>query len=121
MLALGAEGLRGLRPNRLRPERRGDEAAHHQRQDEGRDTNDANPEVLQPHLEWSAKGKTDSMRLFSMPNRGYVLRAVHRICKLAGVPIVPAHGLRGTHARLAVAAGLSGELVAASFGHESFA
>ena len=44
-----------------------------------------------------------------------------RICIAAGVPTVPAHGLRGTHARLAVEAGISGDVVAASLGHESFA
>jgi len=35
--------------------------------------------------------------------------------------LVPAHGLRGTHARLAVEAGISGDVLAASLGHESFA
>jgi len=34
---------------------------------------------------------------------------------------VPAHGLRGTHARLAVEAGISGDVMAASLAHESFA
>jgi len=54
-------------------------------------------------------------------NRHWVLRSVRRICATAGVPSVPAHGLRGTHARLAVEAGISGDVVAASLGHESFA
>lgn len=33
---------------------------------------------------------------------------------------MPPHGLRGTHGRLAVEAGISGDVVAASLGHESF-
>jgi integrase len=45
---------------------------------------------------------------------------VQRICKAAGVPTVPAHGLRGTHATLAVCAGATSHLVAAALGHESF-
>jgi integrase len=44
---------------------------------------------------------------------------VRRICKLAGVPVVCPHGLRGTHASLAMAAGASSALVAKSLGHAS--
>jgi hypothetical protein len=36
-------------------------------------------------------------------------------------PIVGPHGLRGTHATLAVEAGVTGDVVAAALGHESFA
>jgi integrase len=36
------------------------------------------------------------------------------------VPIISAHGLRGTHGRLALEAGISSEVGAASLGHESF-
>jgi integrase len=39
----------------------------------------------------------------------------------AKVPIVSPHDLRGTHGRLALEAGISGDVVAASLGHESFA
>jgi integrase len=79
------------------------------------------PAVLQPLLQMLAKGKEPSDRLFGSVNRHWVLRSVKRICTVSGVPLVPAHGLRGTHARLAVEAGLSGDLVAASLGHENFA
>ena len=41
--------------------------------------------------------------------------------RLANLPVVSTHGLRGTHASLAVATGISSEAVAASLGHESFA
>ena len=68
-----------------------------------------------------AEGKQPSDRIFGVVNRHWVLRSVKRICAAAGVPVVPAHGLRGTHARLAVEAGISGDVVAASLGHESFA
>lgn len=79
------------------------------------------PAVLQPLLQELAKEKSSTERLFGDVDRHWVLRAVQRICRGAGVPIVPAHGLRGTHARLAVEAGISGNVVAASLGHESFA
>lgn len=68
-----------------------------------------------------AENQPPSRRIFgSDANRHWVLRQVHRVCKAAGVPVVPAHGLRGTHATLAVAAGATGDVVAAALGHESF-
>lgn len=48
-----------------------------------------------------------------------IYRRTHRICKAAGVPLVCPHGLRGTHASLARAAGATGELVSAALGHAS--
>jgi integrase len=47
--------------------------------------------------------------------------AVRRICCAAKTPIVGPHGLRGTHATLAVQAGVTGDAVARALGHESFA
>lgn len=44
---------------------------------------------------------------------------MQRICVLADVPLVSAHGLRGTHATLATEAGLSGFAVARALGHTS--
>jgi integrase len=79
------------------------------------------PPVLQPLLKALADGKQPGDRIFGAVHRHWVLRSVKRICTAAGVPVVPAHGLRGTHARLAVEAGISGDVVAASLGHESFA
>ena len=79
------------------------------------------PPVLQPLLKALADGKQPSDRIFGAVNRHWVLHSVKRVCAAAGVPTVPAHGLRGTHARLAVEAGISGDVVAASLGHESFA
>jgi len=78
--------------------------------------------VLQPLLQRLANGKASGDQLFGVGvNRHWVLRMVARVCKIAGVPAVTPHGLRGTHATLAVGAGISGDAVAASLGHESFA
>jgi integrase len=79
------------------------------------------PTVLQPLLKELANGKQSSDRLFGEVDRMWVRRHVRRLCKMAGVPMVSPHGLRGTHGRLAVEAGISGDVVAASLGHESFA
>lgn len=50
-------------------------------------------------------------------DRHWVLYHVKRICGLADVPTVTAHGLRGTHATLAVDGGASSAIVAAALGH----
>ena len=60
------------------------------------------PLILQPLLRELAMGKQPSERLFGEVDRHWVLRSTRRLCQTAGVPVVPAHGLRGTHARLAV-------------------
>jgi integrase len=79
------------------------------------------PPQLQAHLRRIARDKAPEDRLFGPEaTRHWVLRAVHRICKAANVPCVPAHGLRGTHATLAVSAGATSHVVAAALGHESF-
>jgi integrase len=67
-------------------------------------------------------GKSPADRLFGPKADRYWLRlAVRRICRTAKTPIVGPHGLRGTHATLAVEAGVTGDVVAAALGHESFA
>ena len=79
------------------------------------------PVQLQPHLQRLAIGKQPGDRLFGQKASRFSVRShVRRICKAAGVPIVPPHGLRGTHASLAMSAGATGDLVAAALGHESF-
>ena len=52
-------------------------------------------------------------------DRGWVRLETKRLCKLAQVPVVCAHSLRGFHATVAVAAGASPHIVAAALGHES--
>ena len=80
------------------------------------------PALLQPLLQALASGKESGDRLFGAgADRHWVLRSVERVCTMAGVPAVTPHGLRGTHATLAVGTGISGDAVAASLGHESFA
>lgn len=89
------------------------------------------PEVLRPRLLAVVDGRPGDQLLFrgrTGKGRG---RAAHRdrkwpttwvqtICELAGVPVITSHGMRGLHGTLAVDAGLSPHLVAASLGHESF-
>jgi integrase len=78
--------------------------------------------VLEPLLARLAAGKEPTERLFGPDcNRRWLRRAVQRICHLANTPIVGPHGLRGTHATLAVQAGITGDAVERALGHESFA
>jgi integrase len=52
-------------------------------------------------------------------DRNWPRKWVARICKVAKVPTVSAHGMRGLHGTLAVETGLSAHAVAAALGHES--
>lgn len=52
-------------------------------------------------------------------DRSWVYRHVKRVAAAAGLENVTPHGLRGTHASLARAAGVTGPVVAASLGHSS--
>jgi len=77
------------------------------------------PAVLQPLLRGLAEGKAASDRLFGQHWRDWVRKWVVRICEEAGVPVVCAHSMRGLHSTLAMDAGMSAHMVAASLGHES--
>jgi len=77
------------------------------------------PKVLQAPLGELAKAKKPDDQLFGEVNRHWVLHSVKRCCAAAGVRIVTAHGLRGTHAKVAREVGVSGVLLAAAMGHES--
>lgn len=77
------------------------------------------PEVLQPYLLKLAEGKVPTARLFPSHWRDWPRKWVQRICKEVGVPKVCAHSMRGLHSTLALQAGTSGHVVAASLGHES--
>ena len=92
------------------------------------------PEFLRPHLLAAIAGKESASLVFESPNgtqpgflrgdnaRGtFLRRKVHEICKLAGVPIVCPHSLRGLHATLALRQGISSQAVASALGHGSFA
>lgn len=57
--------------------------------------------------------------VFPGRDRYWVNYHVKRLCKLAGVPPVGPHGLRGTHASLATTSGASSEIVSKALGHTS--
>ena len=88
------------------------------------------PAVLQPYLAKLAKGKQGDAPLFTgdTPRAhrslealadpvAWLRRQVWRMCKLAGVPRVGPHGLRGTHSSLAAAAGATSAIIASAMGH----
>jgi integrase len=77
------------------------------------------PAALQPYLLRLAKGKLPTARLFQGHWRDWPRKWVQRICKEVGVPKVTAHSMRGLHSTLALQAGTSSHVVAASLGHES--
>lgn len=77
------------------------------------------PAVLRPHLLALTEGKGREAPLFGSHWRDWPREWVQRICRMVSVPVVTAHGMRGLHASLATAAGVSGHAVAASLGHES--
>lgn len=78
------------------------------------------PEMLRPLLLSLSEGKKPEQRLFDRKNRKWIWKNTKRICELAGVPVVPTHGLRGSFATLSVEAGTATQAVAAALGHHSF-
>ena len=64
-------------------------------------------------------------RLFYPPNRkrssSYYWAHVRRLCRLADVPVICPHSLRGLHATLALEGGATADSVAKALGHGSFA
>jgi integrase len=79
------------------------------------------PELLRPYLQALAKGRLPDAPLFGQHWGDCVRKSVRRVCEASGVPMVTAHGMRGLHSKLAMAAGVTGHVVAASLGHESVA
>lgn len=77
------------------------------------------PEQLRPHLLALAEAKLPAALLFGQHWRDWPRKQVQRICALAKVPTVCAHAMRGLHSTLAVEAGTTPHVVAASLGHES--
>ena len=77
------------------------------------------PDVFRPPLRALAEGKGPGALLFSEHWRDWPRQWVRRICRAAGVPLVSAHSMRGLHSTLAMEAGVTGAVVAASLGHES--
>lgn len=77
------------------------------------------PDVLKPYLIECKRGKLPLAYLLGAHDRGWPTDWVKRLCALARVPIVTAHGQRGLNGTLAMDAGVSGVAVAASLGHAS--
>jgi len=78
------------------------------------------PAQLQPYLRRLAEGRKPQEKLFGgSADRSALYRWVHRVCKLAEVPIVPPHGLRGTHGTLAREGGSTVDAVSQALGHAS--
>jgi integrase len=78
------------------------------------------PPVLRPFLKELAEDKNPDDLLFGFHDRAWPRAWVKRICRRAGVPVVTAHGQRGLHGTLAIAAGVTPNAVADALGHESF-
>lgn len=76
------------------------------------------PEVLRPYLQRLTAGAEAEAPIFGEHWRDWPREWVQRICDKAGVPKVTAHGMRGLHSTLALEAGITGAVVAASLGHE---
>ncbi len=77
------------------------------------------PEFLQPYLRDIIKGKKPTDLLFGRHWRDWPREWVQRICRVAKVPQVTAHGMRGLHGTLAVERGATTHVVAQALGHES--
>jgi integrase len=77
------------------------------------------PEELRPYLLELAEGKKATDLLFGYHDRAWPRRWVQRICGQVGVPVVTAHGMRGTHSTVALDFGQTPLVVAAALGHES--
>ena len=80
--------------------------------------------MLVPHLVRLAGRRLPAAPLFAHAAtrkraQDWAREQVTRICKLAGVPRVTPHGLRGTAATIAREAGATSQLVAATLGHAS--
>lgn len=84
------------------------------------------PEELRGLLVARTRDKLPGAVIFPSATGGlqwasWVNRQVHRLCRLAGIPEVCAHALRGCSATAAAAAGATPQLVAAMLGHRSTA
>lgn len=79
------------------------------------------PLLLQPYLVRLVTDRKPGERLFGQHWRDWPRKEVMRICTKAKVMQVCAHAMRGLHSTLAVRAGITGHVVAAALGHESFA
>jgi integrase len=75
------------------------------------------PEVLRGPLRALAANREPTALLFGDHWRDWPRRNIQRICEIAKVPMVSAHGMRGTASTIATEAGAVGHLIAAQLGH----
>lgn len=84
------------------------------------------PEALRPYIMRLTTGKAPTDPIFigrrdgNMLTRNTAYGMVKRVCRLAGVPVVSPHGLRGTHSSIAREHGATPNIVAAAVGHRSY-
>lgn len=76
------------------------------------------PEWFRPLIASRTAGKGPTDRIFEH-DRIWLLKQVKRICKLAGVPEVSTHGLRGTRADLSLQAHVTALAVSQALGRTS--
>ena len=109
-----------------------DDGARHLGIDQGKTANARRhlevPEPLQPYFLRRAEGKQTDEFLFALGARSRrpcqhqrLREMVHSICRIARVPRVCTHSLRGLWATLAVGTGVASHAVAESLGHPLFA
>ena len=84
------------------------------------------PEHLRPLVLAVAKDKRPDEPIFypthhQQHHRGCYVGQVKRLCRMASVPEVVPHSLRGLHATLALEGGATADAVAKALGHSSFA
>ena len=83
------------------------------------------PEQIRPLVLARIVGQEPDSLIFYPPHHkthhnGYYVVQLARLCRLAGVPVVCPHSLRGMHATLALEGGATGDAVAKALGHGSF-
>jgi integrase len=76
------------------------------------------PEWFRPYMRRLAENKQPTDLMIGR-ERTWLHRSVVAICQKAGVTEVPPHGLRGTHADLALTAAATPKAVSQALGHES--
>ena len=76
------------------------------------------PDLLRPYLQRLAGNRAPDALIFGRHWRDWPREWVRRICEEARVPVVCAHSMRRLHSTLAMDAGVTGHVVAASLGHE---
>ena len=83
------------------------------------------PEQVRPLVLARIEGQESDAPIFypahhKTHHNGYYVAQLARLCRMAGVPVVCPHSLRGMHATLALEGGATSDAVAKALGHGSF-